>query len=103
MESVINKLKDDRINHPIVIVLGCRQDVGQVFLVVQREALPITFGIVSAVEWLMKIYLILYMEFAAECKHILHFLQSTVFGVQDALPLAQSVVDLSLFIRNVLS
>jgi len=46
MESVIKKLQDDRINHLAVIVLGCRQ----VFWVVKREALPITFGIVSAIE-----------------------------------------------------
>ena len=80
MESVINKLKDDRISHPVVIVLSCRQAVGQVFLVVEREALPITFSIVSAIEWLMKIYFILHMEFAAECKHILHFCSRLYLG-----------------------
>jgi len=100
MESVIKGLQDDRINHPVVIILGCRQEVSQVSLVVEREALPMTYGMASAVEWLMKFHFVLNMEFAPECKHILNFLQSTVLGIEDAMPLAQSAVDLSLYIRN---
>ena len=93
-------LKDDRISHPVVVVLGCREDVSQVFLVVANEDLPITFGVVSAVEWMMKLYFILNMEYPSECKHILHFLQTIVLGLEDALPFARSAIDLSVFIRN---
>lgn len=87
-------------SRPVAVVLGCREDVSQVFLVVENEALPITFGVVSAVEWMMKLYFILNMEYPSECKHILHFLQTIVLGLEDALPLARSAIDLSVFIRN---
>ena len=74
--------------------------MSQVFLVVENEALPITFGVVSAVEWMIKLYFILNMEYPSECKNILHFLQTVVLGLEDALPLARSATDLSVFIRN---
>ena len=100
MDEILKVLREDRLFHPVVIVLGCRQDVSQVFVAIENEALPMTFGVISAVEWLLKLHFVLNMEYAAECRHILHFLQRTVFDVQDALPLSRSASDLCLYIHN---
>ena len=48
----------------------------------------------------MKLYFLLNMEYSDDCKHILHFLQRSVFSVPDNLSLGRSNVDLSVYIRN---
>jgi len=50
MESVLHTLHETGLHNPITIVLGCREDVVQVFLVVEGHALPVTMGIVA--QWI---------------------------------------------------
>lgn len=100
MESILKSLSDRHVNHPLAIVLGCREEVNQVFLVVEGTAIPVSLGIVSAIDRMLKLHFILNMEYAVECKHILHFLQHTVLDVADTLPLSRSACDVSMYIRN---
>ena len=100
MESVLEKLSEKQIHHPIVIVLGCREDISQVFVVAEGIAVHVNLGIVSAVDRMIKLHFMLNMEYAVECRHILHFLQRTVFGIDDNLPLSRCANDISLFIRH---
>jgi len=87
-------------NHPQVVVCGTREEVGQVFVTVEGQALHIQHGVVAAVDRLLKLYYILDMEYAEESRHILHFLQRQVLEIPDQLTLARSASDLSLFIQN---
>ena len=100
MDSILASLLQKKLAHPVVVVLGCRQEVGQVFLAVEGSALPVSRGVVSAVSALLKLHFILNMEYSSECRHILHFLQRSVMGVADDLPLSRAAVELSMFIRN---
>ena len=100
MDEILKSLREDRLFHPVVVVLGCRQDISQIFVAIENKALPMTFGVISAVEWLLKPHFVLNMEYVSKSRHILHFLQCTVFDIQDALPLSHSGSDLSLHIHN---
>jgi len=71
-----------------------------VFVAVEGQALPVSLGIVAAVDRLLKLHFIVNMEFAAECRHILHFLQRSVLHLSDELPLSRGATDLSLYIRS---
>jgi hypothetical protein len=83
-----------------VVVCGTRDEVGQVFVTVEGQAMLVPHGVVAAVDRLIKLYFILDMEYADESRHILHFLQRKVLGVHDQLTLSRSASDLSLFICN---
>jgi len=100
MEDVIKSLHEQNILHPVIIILGCREDISQVFLTVEGHALPITMGVVSAVDRLLKVHFILNMEYAVQCKHILHFLQRSVIEVADDMPLSRGAADLLVYLRN---
>jgi hypothetical protein len=100
MESIIENLKKKNQNHPLVVALGSRGDVKQVFMVVEYHAVPIGRGLVSAVDKLVKIQFIMNMNYADECRHILHFLQRTVLEISDNLTMVRGASDLTLYIRN---
>lgn len=100
MESVLKSLADSRLYHPVVVVLGCREEVSQVFICVEGQALPVLHGVASAVDKLLKLHFILDMQYAAECQHILHFLQRAMLEITDQLSLCRAANDLSVFIRN---
>jgi len=62
MDSILASLLQKKLAHPVVVVQGCRQEVGQVFLAVEGSALPISRGVVSAVSALLKLHFILNMS-----------------------------------------
>ena len=86
--------------HPVVVVLGSRDEIDQVFVAVEGHALPVPLGLVSAVDRLLKLHFILNMEYAWQCRHILHFLQRSILEIIDDLPLSRGTADLSMYIRN---
>ena len=100
MESVLEKLREAKAFHPTVVVFGTRDDVNQVFIVVEGQAVEIKKGVVSAVDKMLKIYFVLDMEFPQACKHVLHFLQRGVLQIADDLPVTRGPSDLMLFIRR---
>ena len=100
MEGILETLMENRLHHPVVVVLGCREDISQVFMCVEGEAVPVPHGVVSAVDKLLKLHFILHMQYAAASQHVLHFLQRTVLEVADQLSLCRGAADLSLFIKN---
>lgn len=100
IEEILEKAVTERNNHPQVVVCGTRDEVGQVFVTVEGQAMPVQHGVVSAVDRLIKLYFILDMEYAGESRHILHFLQRQVLEIHDQFTLSRSASDLSLFIRD---
>jgi hypothetical protein len=86
--------------HPVVIGLGLRGQLTQVFLAVEGELHPITHGLVCAVDRMIKTYFILNMQYAEESAHLLHFLQRSVYGVEDSLTLSRAASSLAVYIRN---
>jgi len=81
MEDVIQSLQDNNILHPVIIILGCREDITHVVVPVEGHALPITMGVVSAVDRLLKLHFILNMEYTVKSMHLLNFLQCSVLEV----------------------
>lgn len=100
MESILDKLRSSGVTHPIIVALGSRGDISQVFLIVEMQAHVITRGLVTAVDRLVKLQYIMNMEYAEECRHILHFLQRTVLDISDNLNLVRGASDLALYIRH---
>jgi len=86
---------EEKTNHPQVIVLGTRGDIGQVFVTVEGQAICIQQGLVSAVDRTLKLHYLLDFEYADESRH-----ERQVLEVPDRLTLSRGSSDLSLFIRN---
>ena len=99
MDSITSDLDKRGVRHPVVIALGSRSDISQVFLAVEGHVYPIQRGgLVAAVDRLMKLYFIMNMLYPAECRHVLEFVES-VYGISES-SLSRSCSDLSLFIRT---
>jgi len=82
------------IKQPLIIVLGLRGAVNQVFLVVEGHAFEIRRGIIAAVDRLIKLHFIMNIAYAVPAHHILHFIQTFVMNISDELPVCRSVLDL---------
>jgi len=100
MESVLDSLKENNVYHPLIVVLGWRKEIHQVFVTVEQNAIPVSLGLVSAVDKLLKLHFILNMQYAAESHHILHFLQRCIMNVPEQLSLSREAADLAVYIRN---
>jgi len=94
---------ENRLHRPVIVVLGCREDISQVFMCVEGEAVPVPHGVVSAVDKLLKLHFMLHMhqhmQYAAESQHVLHFLQRAVLEVADGCHCAVAQL-ISLIIKN---
>jgi hypothetical protein len=99
METIIDSLSPE-FNHPLVIALGNRGNINQLFIAVEKQVIAVQHGLANAVCRLMQLYYMLDMEYAEPAKHILHFLQRAVMTVDDQLPLCRSGSDLSLYIKK---
>ena len=86
--------------HPVVVALGLRGQLTQVFLAFEGELHPITHGLVCAVDRMMKTYFILNIRYAEESAHVLHLLQRSVYGIEDSLTLSRAASSLAIYIRN---
>lgn len=53
MDEILSSLKA---NHPVVVGLGSRGDLSHVFLVIEGHAVPVTKGIVAAVDRQLKLF-----------------------------------------------
>ena len=96
METILERLAEAKNNHPIIILLGSRADVNQVFVVVEGKATNIPKGIVSGEDKLIQICCTLDMVYPTDCHYILHFLQHVVFNITDELDAS----DLSLYLQS---
>jgi len=65
----------------------------------EGHALPVSLSLVAAVDS-VKLHFILNMEYASECRHILHFLQRCMFHISDDLPLSPITADLFVYTRS---
>lgn len=108
MQTIIDKLNErepgkteSRASHPVVVALGSRGNIQQVFLAVEGEVVPIVRGgVISGIDRMMKTYFVLNMKYPDESSHVLHFLQKAIYGVADDLPLSRGASDLALFIKS---
>jgi len=100
MDEIIKDNTDAGMNHPLVIALGSRGNVSQVFVTVEGHAMCVQHGVVSAVDRMLKLYFILNMEYPDESRHVLHFLQRQVLAISDERTLSRGGSDLALFIKN---
>lgn len=101
MEPALSAVSGAEFSHPLVLVLGRRGDarLQQVFVCVEGRAVPVQHGgIVNAVFCMLQVYYMLDMAYADAAKHILHFLQRSIMHIEDQLPLARSVSDLSMYL-----
>lgn len=108
MQTIIDALAEkqpgkteSRASHPVVVALGSRGNLQQVFLAVEGEIVPILRrAVISGVDRMMKAYFVLNMQYPDESSHLLHFLQKVIYGVPDDLPLSRGASDLALFIKK---
>ncbi|XP_065660293.1 uncharacterized protein LOC136084082 [Hydra vulgaris] len=100
METIIDANKHTSFMHPFVITLGARGNLIQSFIFIEENVIPIRNGMLSAVDRLLKLYFVIDIEYAPECRHVLHFLQRVVMGINDDLPLSRGGSDLSLFVNE---
>lgn len=99
METIVEGLSPD-FSHPLVIALGHRGSINQLFVAVEKQIIPVQHGLANAVFRMMQLYYVLDMEYTDAAKHVLHFLQRTVFKLGDEFPMSRSGSDLSLFIKK---
>ena len=93
------------VNYPLVVILGCREDIIQVFVHVGGHCNSCPLGHCHLSLWLTgcwyyTIHFMPNMGYAVECRHIVHLLQCAVREISDALPLACSASDTLLFMCN---
>lgn len=100
MDLILDQLSKRGVNHPLVIVLGARNDIRQVFIAVEGHVIPVTRGLPAAVDELLKFHYIMNMEYAMQTKHVLLFLQRCIMGIPDNEELCRSAADLALFMRQ---
>ena len=82
------------IKQPLIIALGLRGIINQVFLVVERQDFEIRRGIIAAIDSLIKLHSIMDIAYTVSAHHIFHFIQKFVMNISDDLPVCRSVVDL---------
>jgi hypothetical protein len=82
------------IKQPMIVALGQRGNLNQVFVVVEGQAFEIRRGIISAVDRLIKLHFIMDISYAIPSHHILHYIQKFVMNISDDLPVCRSVLDL---------
>lgn len=100
MELILDQLSKRGVNHPLVIVLGVTNDIRQVFIAVEGHVIPVTRGLPTAVDRLLKLHYLMNMECAMQTKHVLLFLQRCIMGISDNEALCRSAADLALFMRQ---
>nr|XP_047134175.1 uncharacterized protein LOC124812121 isoform X2 [Hydra vulgaris] len=100
METKIDANRHTSFMHPLVITLGARGNLIQSVIFIEDNVIPIRNGMLSAVDRLLKLYFVIDIEYAPECRHVLHFLQRVVIGINDDLPLSRGGSDLSLFVNE---
>ena len=88
--------------HPILVAVGQRGNIHQVFLAVEGQAIPIRRGgLLFGLDKLMKLYFVMQMAYPPECFHVLQFLQHAVLGVNDGIPMScRSALDLTMFVKS---
>jgi hypothetical protein len=102
MESVLEKLKRENKQHPMLVAVGRRGAVEQVFVTLEGQAMEVRRGgLLFGLDKLMKLYFIMQMEYPAQCFHILQFLQHAVLGVKDGVDMTcRSALDLTQYVRS---
>nr|XP_047123035.1 uncharacterized protein LOC124806310 [Hydra vulgaris] len=88
METIIGANRHTSFMHPFVITLGARGSLIQSFIFIEDNVVSIRNGMLSAVDRLLKLYFVIDIEYVLECRHVLHFLQRVVMGINDDLPLS---------------
>jgi len=94
VDSIMENNVKRGIKQPVIIALGLRGNINQVFLVVEGQAFEIRRGIIAAVDRLVKLHFIMDIAYAVPAHHILHYVQKFVMNISDELPVCRSVLDL---------
>lgn len=102
MKTILERLKSENKQHPMLVAVGKRGAVEQVFVTVEGQAIEIKRGgLLFALDRLMKLYFIMQMAYPSECFHLLEFLQHTVLGVKDGTNMTcRSALDLTQYVRS---
>ena len=94
VDSIMESNVKRGIKQPVIIALGLRGNINQVFLVVEGQAFEIRRGIIAAVDRLVELHFIMDIAYAVPAHHILHYVQKFVMNISDELPVCRSVLDL---------
>jgi hypothetical protein len=94
MDSIMEYNIKNGIKQPMIVALGRRGNLNQVFLVVEGQAFEIRRGLISAVDRLIKLHFIMDISYATPAHHILHYIQKFIMNISDELPVCRSVLDL---------
>ena len=84
------------VNYPLVVILGCREDISQVFVHARGHCNSCQLGHCHLSVWLTGCWNFLnadcwtWNKYPVECRHILHFLHCPVRDISDALTLSDS-------------
>jgi len=99
MDKILSSLEASKANHPVVVGLGSRGDLSHVFLVIEGHAVPVTKGIVAAVDRQLKLFFVMQCRYPDECSHIFLFLQRA-YAIADDTPLPRGVINLQTHIHS---
>ncbi len=101
MQSILEKnLKEER-KQPILVVLGARGHTGQVFLVIEGQAIEIKkASIVAGIDKLIKLYFVMNISYPIASAHVFGFLQKFVMNIKDELNVPRCVNDLIAAIKS---
>lgn len=79
----------------MIVALGQRGNINQLFMVMDGQAFEIRRGIISAVDRLVKVHFIMDISYAMPAHLILqYYIQQFMMNVSDELPVYRSVLDL---------
>jgi hypothetical protein len=81
MDSIMQSYIKGGIKQPLIIALGLRGIINQVFLVVERQDFEIGCGIIAAISNLIELHFIMDISYSVSAHHILHFIQEFVVNI----------------------
>lgn len=94
METILeDNLRDGR-KQPLLVVLGSRGSMSQVFLVIEGHAIEIRKKLLAGIDKLIKLYFILNIAYPVTSSHIFQFIQRFMMNISDNMTVPRSVLDL---------
>ena len=99
IETILEKLKSNNKQHPMLFAMGRRGALKQIFITVEGQAIEIRRdGLLFGLD---EVYFIVQMAYPPECFHILQSLQHAVLGVKDGVDMTcRSALDLTQYVRS---
>lgn len=100
MESILAENLKAGIKQPLIVCLGKRGSLNQVFLVVEGQAIEVRRGLISALDKLIKVHFIMDICYASAAHHLLHFIQTYIMNFRDEFPVCRSAMDIATFCKK---